>query len=158
MQNHSYNIDLYSSALKSEVIKLYIVATVLSILFIFVIVCSIIQIKKEKTKKIPYVQLLVAIIVFIFLLIPLSSQISSFTKDIVEQKYVQYEGPANVRAERKIILGGIPTGYTEYIISFEYNGEQIELSMRKDPGIEGNVEKIYIAYSQYSEFILEITE
>ena len=99
-----------------------------------------------------------AIIVFIFLLIPLSSQISSFTKDIVEQKYVQYEGPANVRAERKIILGGIPTGYTEYIISFEYNGEQIELSMRKDPGIEGNVEKIYIAYSQYSEFILEITE
>ena len=85
MQNHSYNIDLYSSALKSEVIKLYIVAIVLSILFIFVIVCSIIQIKKEKTKKIPYVQLFVAIIVFIFLLIPLSSQISSFTKDKVEQ-------------------------------------------------------------------------
>ena len=154
MTNHSYNVDL----LKSEVIKLWIVAVVLSILFIFVIVCSIIQIKKEKTKKSPYVQLFVAIIVFIFLLIPLSSQISSFTKDIVEQKYVQYEGPANIRAERKTILGGIPTGYTEYIVSFEHNGEQIELSTRKDPGIYGDIEKIYITYSQHSDSILEITE
>lgn len=46
MPNHSYDIKNYESILKSEVIKLSILASVLLLLFVGIIVCSIVQIKK----------------------------------------------------------------------------------------------------------------
>ncbi len=152
------NIDLYNSILKSEVTQLAIIATVLCIIFIAIIVYSIIQIKKDKTKKFPYFQLIASLAIFIFLGISLGSQIISFTKDINEEAYILYEGPAVVREERHVTFGGLPTGYTEYIISFEQDGEQLELSTRKNYGFDNNVEKIYIVYSKHSNYILEIKE
>lgn len=156
MPNRPYNIDTYNSTLKSEVTTLTIIAVILSIIFIAIIVYSIIQIKNDKSKKLPYIQLIVAIAVFIFLAISLGSQIISYTNDITEEAYIQYEGPVTVRTEKQIILGGLPTGYTEYVISFEHNGKQIELSMRKDYGLVGDIDNIYIVYSQHSNYILEI--
>lgn len=153
------NIDLYNSILKSKVTQLAIIAIVLCIIFIAIIVYSIIQIKEDKTKKFPYFQLIAMIVIFIFLGISLGSQIMSFTKDINEEAYILYEGPAAVREKRQVILGGrLPTAYTEYIISFEQDGEQLELSTRKNYGFDNNVEKIYIVYSKHSNYILEIKE
>ena len=155
MLNHSYNLDLYNSTLKSEVIKLSIIAIFLFLLFVGMFLYSFVQIKNERTKKIPYIQLLAVIVIFSFLSVSLGSQICSFTKDILDETYLQYEGSANIRTEQKVVFGGIPTGYSEHLISFEHNGEHIELSTRKDYGIDGDIEKIYIVYSQHSRFILE---
>lgn len=152
------SIDLYNSILKSEVTQLAIIAIVLCIIFIAIIVYSIIQIKKDKTKKFPYFQLIAMLVIFIFLGISLGSQIMSFAKDINEEAYILYEGTAAVREKQQVILGGLPTGYTEYIISFEQDGEQLELSTRKNYGFDNNVEKIYIVYSKHSNYILEIKE
>ena len=156
MPNLLNNIDKYTSTLKSELIKLIIIALLLAIIFIAFIVYSILQIKKDKSKKFPYIQLISVIAIFIFLGISLGSQMASFAKDIKEEAYVLYEGPATVREERQVIFGGLPTGYTEYIISFEQDGKQIELSTRKNCGFEYNIEKIYIVYSKHSNYILEI--
>ncbi len=158
MSNYPFNVEMYNSVLKAEVVKLAIIAIVLTLIFVFVIVYSAIQIKSDKTKKTPYIQLFLAIVIGVFLLISLSSQISLLTKDIAEETYVQYKGSANIRAERQIIFGGIPTGYTEYIISFEQEGKAVELAMRKDYGLIGSVEEIYIVYSQQSNFVLEFVE
>lgn len=155
MQNRFYDIGKCESILKSEVIKLIIVAVFLVILFVSVIVYSIIQIKNDKSKKLPYIQLVSSAIILVFLSISLGSQILSYTKDIDEKTYQQYEGPAHIRTERQIVLGGIPTGYTEYIISFEQNGAEIELAMRKVCDSVGDVDKIYIVYSIYSNYIIE---
>ena len=152
------NVDSYTSTLKSEVTQLTIIAAVLLIMFVAIIVYSIFQIKKDRTKKLPYVQLISAIVILLFLGVSLGSQIVSFSKDINEEAYVLYEGPATVREERQLILGALTTGYTEYIISFEHNGELIELSMRKDHGFSGDIEKIYVVYSKHSNYILEIKE
>ena len=152
------NVDSYTSTLKSEVTQLTIIAAVLLIMFVAIIVYSIFQIKKDRTKKLPYVQLISAIVILIFLGVSLGSQIVSFSKDINEEAYVLYEGPATVREERQLIFGALTTGYTEYIISFEHNGELIELSMRKDHGFSGDIEKIHVVYSKHSNYILEIKE
>lgn len=158
MPNHFYNIENYESTLKSELTKLTIIAVILSLLFIAIIVYSIIQIKNDKAKKFPYVQIIGSIALFVFLATSLSLQIISYTKDIAEETYIQYEGPANIRTERRIVFGGIPTGYNEYIISFKHNGELVELSTRKECGLIGDVEKIYIVYSKHSKYIFEIVE
>ena len=89
MPNHSYDISKCTSLIKSEVIKLTIVASVLLILFLSVIVLSIIQIKNDKTKKLPYVQIVAALIIFSFLLISLGAQIAAYSKDLTENSYVQ---------------------------------------------------------------------
>lgn len=68
MTNNSYDIAKCTSVLKSEVIKLTIIAIVIFILFISVIVLSILQIKNDKTKKLPYVQIVAALIIFGFLI------------------------------------------------------------------------------------------
>jgi hypothetical protein len=156
MTIHSYNIENYESVLISEIIKLTIIAVILSLLFVAIIVYSIIQIKNDSTKKLPYIQLVGSIALFVLLAISLGLQIISYAKDITEETYIQYEGPANIRTERQIVFGGIPTGYTEYIVSFEQDGELIELSMRKSCGLTGEIEKVYIVYSKHSKYIFEI--
>ena len=158
MPTRSYNISVYDSILKSELVKLLIIAAVLVVIFVSMIIYSVVQIRNDKTRKTPYVQLIAVILVSMFLLTSLGSQIFAFGKDIVEEAYIQYEGPVNVRTKRIVVFGGIPTGHDEYIISFEYNGEYIELSTRKDYGMNGNIENLYIVYSRRSKFILEIIE
>lgn len=161
MQNQSLNVDLYNSTLKSEVIKLSIIAVALVAIFAFIIIYSIIEIKSKKSKSnkkakiIPYIQLFAAIGIFVFLSVSLGSQIVSFSRDLAEEAYILYEGPANVRTENRVIFGGLPTGYTEYIISFEQNGKSVELYTRKDYGLGENMGKVYIVYSQYTNSILE---
>lgn len=158
MPNYSYDIEKYDSMLKSEVMKLSIIAIVLLVLFVVIIVYSILQIKNDRTKKSPYIQLIGAIALLVFLGISLGSQILSYTKDITEKSYMQYDGPANIRIEHQVIFGGIPTGYNEYIISFNHDGNQIELFMRKDYGLSGDIDKVYIVYSKYSNYVFEILE
>ena len=155
MPNHSYDISKCTSLIKSEVIKLTIVASVLLILFLSVIVLSIIQIKNDKTKKLPYVQIVAALIIFSFLLISLGAQIAAYSKDLTENSYVEYTGAATITTRKQIIFGGIPTGYTEYVITFEHEGRNVELYMRKEPDLIGNVSEITIVYATNSNYIID---
>ena len=155
MPTHSYNIEKYESILKSEATKLTIIAVMLSFVLIALIVYSVFEIKNNRTKIIPYIQLIGSLVLSVFLIITLGSQINSYTKDIAEKTYLQYEGSANIRVEKQILHGGIPATSTDYIISFEHNGEKIEL-FTKNYGLTGDIEKIYIVYSKYSHYILEI--
>lgn len=158
MPNYPYDVEKYNSMLKSEVVSLTVIGVFIAILFVFMIMYSVGMIKKDKTKKFPYIQLILVVVLSVFLLVSLVSQIGLFKKDIAEEAYVQYEGPANIKEEHRIIFGSVPTKDIEYIISFEQGGKQIELSMKKDYGLRGDVEKIYVVYSQRSKFILEFAE
>ena len=155
MPDHTYDINKCTSLLKSEVTKLTIVAIVLLILFVAVIVLSIVQIKNDKLKKLPYVQIVAALIIFGFLSVSLGIQISSYSKDLSQNSYVQYEGAAAIQTRKQLIFGGIPTGYTEYVVSFELDGEQIELYMRKDPGFVGDINNVFIVYAKHSTHIID---
>ncbi len=158
MTNHSYNVEAYNAALQSEVNKLWGIGIALLIVLIAMIVYSIVLIKEDKTKKIPYIQLIGVVVISIFLTISFGSSIASYSKDISEEAYIQYEGPATISKRRKVVLGNIPTWYNEYVVSFDNNGEQVTLSTRKDYGTEGDIENLYIVYAQNSGKILEFTE
>lgn len=149
------DIEKYESTLRNEIVKLSVIATVLILLFIGIIIYSFLQIKLDKTKKLPYIQLFATIVLLVFLSISLGLQIISYAKDISEASYIQYEGPVCIRMERQIVFGGIPTGYNEYIISFTHDGQQIDLAMRKDPKLSGDIEKAYVVYSKHSNYIFE---
>ena len=155
MPNYSYDINKCESLLKSEAVKLTIIAIFLTILFASIIVFSIFQIRSDKSKKMPYIQLVASLLIFVFLFISLGTQILSYNRDIADESYVQYEGSANIETKKQIVFGAIPTGYTEYIISFELDGEQIELYMRKNPDTVGYVDKIFIVYSKHSKHIID---
>ena len=155
MPSHSYDISNCTSLLKSEVTKLTIVAIVLFILFVAVIVLSILQIKNNVSKKLPYVQIAVALIIFCFLSVSLETQIFSYSKDLSQDSYVRYEGAALIQARKQLIFGGLPTGYTEYAISFERNGEHIELYTRKEPDLVGDVNEIFIVYAKHSKCVID---
>ena len=158
MLNYPYDVGAYTSTLKSEVTKLTSIAIILALIFIFAIVYFAVQIKKDRRKKAPYFYSLLSIMIGTLLLFSLGSQIGTFTKDITEKTYIQYVGPVNVREDHQIVFGGIPTGYTEYIISFEQDGKNVELAMRKDHGRRGYIENVYIVYAKHSNFILELVE
>ena len=81
-----------------------------------------------------------------------------FVKDIKEKAYIQYNGPATVRTEQQLIFGSLTTGYIEYIISFEREDEQVELSLGTNYKFIGDIENVYIVYSKYSNYIVEIIE
>lgn len=158
MSNPSYNVETYNATLQSEVNKLWGIGIVLLIALIAMIVYSIVLVKEDKTKKFPYIQLIGVIVISVFLTISFSSSIISYSKDISEEAYIQYEGPATIGKRRKVVFGNIPTWYNEYVVSFNNNGEQVTLSTRKDYETEGNIEKLYIVYAQNSGEILEFVE
>lgn len=158
MSNHSYNVEAYNASLQAEVNKLWGIGIVLLIVLIAMIVYSIVLIKEDRTKKFPYIQLIGVVVISIFLTISFGSSIVSYSKDISEEAYVQYEGPATISKRRKVVLGNIPTWYDEYVVSFDNNCEQVVLSTRKDYETEGNIENLYIVYAQNSGEILEFVE
>lgn len=158
MLNHSYNVETYNATLQSEVNKLWGIGIVLLIVLIAMIVYSVILIKQDMTKKFPYIQLIGVVVISIFLTISFSLSIISYSKDISEEAYIQYEGPATISKSRKVVLGNIPTWYNEYVVSFNNNGEQVTLSTRKDYETEGDIENLYIVYAQNSGEILEFVE
>lgn len=155
MPNHSYDINECTLLLKSEVTKLTIIAIVLFILFISVIVLSILQIKNDGSKKLPYAQIVASLLIFCFLSISLVIQIFSYYEDLTQSSYVQYEGEAIIQTRKQIILGGIPTGYTEYVISFEQGGKYVELYMSKEPDLVGEVNEIFVIYAKHSNYIID---
>lgn len=58
--------------------------------------------ERGKRKKLSYIQLVAVVVIFIFLGICLGSQIFSFTKDLNQEAYVLYEGPA-ARAKDNVV-------------------------------------------------------
>lgn len=158
MQNHSYDVKTYNSILQSEVNKLWGIGILLFIVLVAMVVYSIILIREDKTKKFPYVQLIGVIVISAFLITSFGLSVSLYSKDITEEAYIQYEGPATISKKRKVVLGNIPTWYNEYVVSFNNNGEQVELSTRKDYETEGDIENLYIVYAQNSGKILEFIE
>ena len=150
-----YDIEKCESALKTETLKLFIILTFLVILFIAAIAYSISEIKDNKAKKFPYIQLVAIAVIFAFLFVSLCSQISTYYKDIAEESYEQYEGSATISSQRHVLFGGIPTGHTEYIISFDKDGTQVELSTRNRCDYVGDIDKIFIVYSKYSKHIIK---
>lgn len=149
-------MEAYNATLTAEVNKLWGIGIVLLIVLIAMIVYSIVLIKEDKTKKFPYIQLIGVVVISIFLTISFGSSIASYSKDISEEAYIQYEGPATISKRRKVVLGNIPTWYNEYVVSFDNNGEQVTLSTRKDYETECNIENLYIVYAQNSGEILEL--
>ena len=158
MSNHSYNVEAYNASLQAEVNKLWGIGIVLLIVLIAMIVYSIVLIKEDRTKKFPHIQLIGVVVISVFLTISFGSSIVSYSEDISEEAYVQYEGPATISKRKKVVLGNILTWYDEYVVSFDNNGEQVVLPTRKDYGIEGNIENLYIVYAQNSGEILEFVE
>lgn len=158
MPNHSYDVETYNTTLQSEVNKLWWIGVVLLIVLIAMVIYSIILIKEDKTKIFPYAQLIVVVVIFVFLITSFSSSIISYSKDISEEAYIEYKGPATISKRRKVIFGNIPTWYNEYVVSFNNNGEQVVLSTRKDYETMGNIESVYIVYAQNSGEILKFLE
>ena len=159
-----YKVDLYTSILKTELVQLTIIAIILGAIFITIIIGDLKQRKKfkqrknNKSKNILYLKLFFVIEIFVLIFVSLFTQIVSYSRDIHSKAYVYYEGPANIRAKRETVYGGIPTIYTEYIISFKSGSNTVELSTRQDPKINGDIDKICIEYSKYSKFIFNITQ
>ena len=85
MPNYSYDIKNCESILKSEVVKLSIIALILLLLFAGIIIYSIVQIKSDRMKKSPYIQLIGAVVLIVFLAIALGSHILSNETDIAEE-------------------------------------------------------------------------
>lgn len=158
MENYLYNTEAYNATLRSELIKLSVIGILLLMVLIAMAVYSVVLIKEDKRKKLPYVQLIGVAVVSVFLMLSFGRSVISYSKDFADEAYIQYEGPVVISKQRKVVLGNIPTWYDEYVVSFENNGEQITLSTRKDYGKEGNIENVYIVYAQHSGIILEFTE
>lgn len=168
MSNHLYDVDKCRMLLKSQVTILTLVAIGLFILFVSVVVWSIVEIKNEKKKNdkkkkgkvkklpyVPYVQIAVALIVFCFLSVCLGNQMGTFLKDLAQDSYVVYQGAATIQTKREVRYGGIPTAYTEYVISFEQAGKKIELYTRKDPDRIGDIDDVFIVYAEHSNYMIE---
>lgn len=163
MSGHLYDVDKCRTLLKSQVTILTLVAVGLLVLFVSVVVLSIVEIKNGKTKKgkakklpyVPYVQIAVALVIFCFLSVCLGNQIGTFLKDLNQDSYVVYQGTATVRTKREVRYGGIPTAYTEYVISFEQAGKKIELYTRKEPKRTGDVDEVFIVYAEHSNYMIE---
>lgn len=168
MSGPLYDVDKCRTLLKSQVTILTLVAVGLLVLFVSVVVLSIVEIKNEKkkngkTKKgkakklpyVPYVQIAVALVIFCFLSVCLGNQIGTFLKDLNQDSYVVYQGTATVRTKREVRYGGIPTAYTEYVISFEQAGKKIELYTRKEPKRTGDVDEVFIVYAEHSNYMIE---
>ena len=158
MPNHTYDAEVYNDILQTELNKLWGIGALLLMVLIAMVVYSVVLIKEDKKKKFPYIQLIGVVLISAFLMVSFGSSIISYSKDISEEAYIQYEGPATISKRRKVVLGNIPTWYNEYFVSFNNNGEQVELSTRKDYPKEGSIEKLYIVYAQNSGEILEFVE
>jgi len=158
MPNHTYNVEAYNDIMQTELNKLWGIGALLLIVLIAMVVYSIVLIKEDKKKKFPYIQLIGVVLVSVFLMVSFGSPIVSYSTDLHEEAYIQYEGPATISKRRKVVLGNIPTWYNEYYVSFNNNGEKVELSTRKDYEKEGNIENLYIVYAQNSGEILEFVE
>ena len=158
MSNYSYDINECISALKMELTMLIIIAIVLPILFISAMIFSVSEIKDNKTKKSPYVKiiaLIVLIVVFCFMFVSLGRGIASCADDLTQRSFVEYKGSAKIESRKQFVFGGIPTSYTEYVISFEQDGKEVELVTKKRPDLIGDVDEIFIVYAKHSEFVID---
>ena len=158
MPNHTYDVEVYNNIMQTELNKLWGIGALLLIVLIAMVVYSVVLIREDKKKKFPYIQLIGVVLVSIFLMVSFGSSIVSYSTDLHEEAYIQYEGPATISKRRKVVLGNIPTWYNEYYVSFNNNGEKVELLTRKDYEKEGNIENLYIVYAQNSGEILEFVE
>ena len=158
MPNHTYNVETYNDIMQAELNKLWGIGALLLIVLIAIVVYSFVLIREDKKKKFPYIQLIGVVLVSIFLMVSFGSSIVSYSTDLHEEAYIEYEGPATISKRRKVVLGNIPTWYNEYVISFDNNGKQVELTTRKDYDKEGNIEQLYIVYAENSGEILELVE
>lgn len=155
MSNYSYDINECISALKTELTMLIIIAIVLPILFISAMIFSASEIKDNKTKKSPYVKIIALIVVFCFMFVSLGRGIASCADDLTQRSFVEYKGSAKIESRKQFVFGGIPTSYTEYVISFEQDGKEVELVTKKRPDLIGDVDEIFIVYAKHSEFVID---
>ncbi len=158
MSNYSYDINECISALKTELTMLIIIAIVLPILFVSAMIFSVSEIKDNKTKKSPYVKiiaLIALIVVFCFMFVSLGRGIASCSDDLTQRSFVEYKGSAKIESRKQFVFGGIPTSYTEYVISFEQDGKEVELVTKKRPDLIGDVDEIFIVYAKHSEFVID---
>ncbi len=158
MPNQPYDVEVYNDIMQTELNKLWGIGALLLIVLIAMVVYSIVLIREDKKKKFPYVQLIGVVLISVFLMISFGSSIISYSKDISKEAYIQYNGPAAISKKRKVVFGNIPTWYNEYVVSFNNNGEQVELSTRKDYQMEGDIENLYVVYAENSGEILEFVE
>ncbi len=156
--NYTYNVEAYNDIMQTELYKLWGIGVLLLIVLIAMVVYSVVLIREDKKKKFPYVQLIGVVLISVFLMVSFGSSIVSHSNDLDEEAYIQYEGPATITKRKKVVWGNIPTWYNEYVVSFNNNGEQVELSTRKDYEKEGNIDQLYIVYAQKSGIILEFVE
>ena len=152
----SYDIACYEVILKANLRSLVIIAFIIFVLLITLLVQSIVSIRTAKGKTWPCIELLTVIALFVLISFSLGTQIVSRQKDISEQAYIQYEGPATIAIESWRSYDGIPTRHDDYIISFNQDGVETELICEKAPPFTGEVENVYLVYSKHAKFIIEI--
>lgn len=158
MLNYSYDINVCMSALRSELTKLIIAAVLLLVVFTAAMIFSVSEIKdgkkqKKQKKKWPYVQAAVLSIVFCLLLFFMGRQIVFYSEDLTQSSFAEYKGPATIK-ERKLAIG-FKSVQTEYVISFEQDGREVELLVKKEPDRIGDVDEIFIVYAVHSEVVIE---
>lgn len=156
MSNYFYDVEKYSAILKAELNWFVIIEAIFVILLVALIWYAIAQAKENKNKNPLFSWVGTAIVATVFLGTALGFQMASYVQDIGEEAYIQYEGPASIRAEQQSSSGRYSRSYTEYIISFYHNGKYIDLTVEdKELEREGNIEKIYVVYSERSTCLLE---
>ncbi len=87
MANHSFDIESYNAALRSELNKMWIIGIALVIVLIAMVVYSVVVIKEDKKKKFPYIQLICVVVISVFLMIYFGSSIVHITK-IFPRKHI----------------------------------------------------------------------
>ena len=160
MNNPYYSIEQCESILRAEAKAtsdiITLIAVVFAGIFIYCIVALLIKRRKKTSCTSVYIELIsviVGIVVFSFYLIP---RYTAPLRDINEQAYIQYEGPAIIQSKK--MVDGFEwfsaRSSSKYYVSLEQNGETIELKM-DDSEERGYYEKVYITYGKHSKLVIQ---
>lgn len=155
MASFPYDIEKYNSVLGKQVAIFVVGAIIVVIMFSVLAVMFAREIKEDKTKKFPYVRLVLAIVLGATLFFGVVHKIFNLSKDIAQEAYIQYEGSLSVKEHHWRFFGVSGITHTDYIITFEQDGNIIELSLNKNYALTGDVENVYLVYSKRSMEILE---
>ena len=146
------NNPYYSTEQCEEILNRYakltgIISAVILLLSIACVIWCIIRIEKTKTLKTRLAaifELIFAISISCVLLFNFAPKFISVTRDLREQSYIQYEGPATIISE-EVVDDDSFSWWTKYYASFKHNGKTIEARIYGHEECD-HYDKVYITY------------
>ena len=155
------NDPYYSIEQCEEILNRYakltgIISAVILLLSIACVIWCIILIEKKKTLKaraFAILDLFIVICVACILLYNVAPQFISTTRDIREQSYIQYEGPATIISEEVVDYNSF-SWWTKYYASFKHNGKTIEARIYGHEECD-HYDKVYITYGKHSKYAIQ---